>query len=275
MTTTQPTVDREHVLALLEEAHSATTAQQLRQNVIGGLGALFESVHCAWTELNADLPAESTARTTVAESSYDQWDVVDMVALFQQYAWQHPILALVIETGHASAVSISELMSREEFTRLDMYTQFFTKFSVEDQLTVAYVENGYAKGLSINRATWGFTNDERHALTQIARCVFPHYRLLQRAEGLLTNELPLIEVTTNAFVLHSDTLGITPREAELLGEVARGQSNKQIASACGISEGTVRKHLENAFRRLGVSNRVSAITKSMRMIRRTIDDGPV
>ncbi len=76
----------------------------------------------------------------------------------------------------------------------------------------------------------------------------------------------MIEANTNTIALHSEALGITPREADLLTHVACGKSNKQIAEACGISEGTVRKHLENAYRRLGVNNRMSAITKSMAII---------
>lgn len=272
----QADLDRREVLVLLEEALSTTTTPRLRQTVIGGLGALFESVQCAWTEVHTDLSEQKPARTTVAESSDEGTDLEQVVAGFSRYAWQHPVLALVVETGHSLAVSISELMSRETFTSLELYREFFTRVSVEDQLSVGYVEQGLATGLSVNRATWGFSDDEREVLTQVGRCVFPYYRLLQRLERSERNSdssLPLIEVNTGAFTRYSDVLGLTPREAELLGEVARGHSNRQISKICGISEGTVRKHLENAFRRLGVNNRISAVTKSVEMIRRTIDGG--
>jgi len=53
---------------------------------------------------------------------------------------------------------------------------------------------------------------------------------------------------------------LTARQTEVLDLVAAGKSNKQIASALGISEGTVKVHVNAAFRALGVHNRVSATT---------------
>jgi DNA-binding CsgD family transcriptional regulator len=46
---------------------------------------------------------------------------------------------------------------------------------------------------------------------------------------------------------------LTPRQKELLGLVAAGHTNTQIARRLGITEGTVRTHLENIYERLHVS----------------------
>jgi DNA-binding NarL/FixJ family response regulator len=51
---------------------------------------------------------------------------------------------------------------------------------------------------------------------------------------------------------------LTSREAEVLELVADGLSNKQIARALGIREGTVKAHLGSAFRRIGVQQRTQA-----------------
>jgi DNA-binding CsgD family transcriptional regulator len=51
---------------------------------------------------------------------------------------------------------------------------------------------------------------------------------------------------------------LTPRQQQLLQHVAAGLTNGQIGRRMGISEGTVRKHLENIFAALGVTNRTSA-----------------
>ena len=53
---------------------------------------------------------------------------------------------------------------------------------------------------------------------------------------------------------------LTMRQKEVLDLVATGKSNKQIANVLGISEGTVKVHVNAAFRALGVHNRVSATT---------------
>ncbi|MFZ6991532.1 response regulator [Curtobacterium sp. RRHDQ66] len=51
---------------------------------------------------------------------------------------------------------------------------------------------------------------------------------------------------------------IPPRERDVLVLVARGMSNKQIGTALGIAERTVKAHLGNVFRRIGVTDRTSA-----------------
>jgi len=55
---------------------------------------------------------------------------------------------------------------------------------------------------------------------------------------------------------------LTPRQWELLHLLAAGHSNTEIARQLVVSVATVRKHLENIFTRLGVTNRTAAIAKA-------------
>jgi DNA-binding NarL/FixJ family response regulator len=52
--------------------------------------------------------------------------------------------------------------------------------------------------------------------------------------------------------------GLSDREIEVLRLASRGLANKQIARSLGIAERTVKVHLGNVFRRIGVSDRTSA-----------------
>lgn len=52
---------------------------------------------------------------------------------------------------------------------------------------------------------------------------------------------------------------LSARESEVLRWVGRGKPNAEIATALYISESTVRKHLQNAYRKLGVSSRTAAV----------------
>jgi DNA-binding CsgD family transcriptional regulator len=54
---------------------------------------------------------------------------------------------------------------------------------------------------------------------------------------------------------------LTPRQWEVLRRVATGASNTQIARDLGLSDATVRKHLENVFVRLGVQSRTEALAR--------------
>lgn len=52
---------------------------------------------------------------------------------------------------------------------------------------------------------------------------------------------------------------LTPREIEMVGMVARGLRNREMSQRLAISEGTVKIHLHNIYRKLKVENRVELI----------------
>ena len=56
---------------------------------------------------------------------------------------------------------------------------------------------------------------------------------------------------------------LTERELEVLGLVARGLGNRQIASAIGRSDETVKMHLKNIFAKLEVSDRTGAVMAAL------------
>ena len=56
----------------------------------------------------------------------------------------------------------------------------------------------------------------------------------------------------------------TAREGEVLGLLARGLSNKQIARELGISEHTVKFHISSLYAKLGVGNRAEAVSRGAR-----------
>lgn len=55
------------------------------------------------------------------------------------------------------------------------------------------------------------------------------------------------------------TEALTPRENEVLQQLATGLTNKQIAYALGISENTVKYHISSVYAKLGVMNRAEAV----------------
>lgn len=62
----------------------------------------------------------------------------------------------------------------------------------------------------------------------------------------------------------SEKYGLTPREAEVFYWIAQGKTNNDIGLIIGASGGTAKKHVENIFRKLGLSNR----TQPGQMLRR-------
>jgi DNA-binding NarL/FixJ family response regulator len=51
---------------------------------------------------------------------------------------------------------------------------------------------------------------------------------------------------------------LSPRETQILGMVAQGLSNREIARRLVLSEKTVRNHVERTYAKIGATNRVGA-----------------
>jgi ATP/maltotriose-dependent transcriptional regulator MalT len=55
---------------------------------------------------------------------------------------------------------------------------------------------------------------------------------------------------------------LTARESEVLTEVAKGGSNREVADAVHLSEATVKSHLVIVFHKLGVKSRTEAVARA-------------
>jgi ATP/maltotriose-dependent transcriptional regulator MalT len=62
---------------------------------------------------------------------------------------------------------------------------------------------------------------------------------------------------------NGNRFGLTAREREVLGLVAEGRRNEEIAEALSLAPGTVRRHLENIFTKMDARNRMEAVGKAV------------
>jgi DNA-binding NarL/FixJ family response regulator len=86
------------------------------------------------------------------------------------------------------------------------------------------------------------------------RQTFEHSIFLARARATGPANAP-----TNSGALPGDTaVTLTRREREILALVAEGHSNQALAKMLWVTEQTVKFHLSNLYRKLGVSNRTEA-----------------
>jgi DNA-binding CsgD family transcriptional regulator len=63
-----------------------------------------------------------------------------------------------------------------------------------------------------------------------------------------------------------ERFGLSQREVEVLGCLMQGQDNKAIAAELGLNAGTIRKHLENIYQKLGVQSRTQALAHVVRSL---------
>ena len=77
----------------------------------------------------------------------------------------------------------------------------------------------------------------------------------------------IVGTSTLLFESESEPLShgpLTDRESEVLGLLAKGLANKQIAVALGISEHTVKFHVSSIYSKLNVTNRTEAVREGLR-----------
>jgi DNA-binding NarL/FixJ family response regulator len=60
--------------------------------------------------------------------------------------------------------------------------------------------------------------------------------------------------------------GVTPRQRDVLGFLVKGKSNKEIARALNLGEGTVKIHMSALFRSLGVNSRSAAAVAGAKLL---------
>lgn len=84
--------------------------------------------------------------------------------------------------------------------------------------------------------------------------------------GTITRKKPEVVVrevrVDGPFVLDEDRvreLQLTPRELEILGWIAQGLSNREIAERACVSENTVKTHASRVFDKLGARRRTEAV----------------
>jgi DNA-binding CsgD family transcriptional regulator len=95
--------------------------------------------------------------------------------------------------------------------------------------------------------------------------------LTRKKPEVIVREVPVEVRVPGPFVLDEERvreLQITPRELQILGLIADGLSNKEIAERVFVSENTVKTHASRLFDKLGARRRTEAVQlgKSSRLI---------
>jgi DNA-binding CsgD family transcriptional regulator len=94
-------------------------------------------------------------------------------------------------------------------------------------------------------------------------------KFTRRTETVVVREVPV--PAPAGFVRDErklQSLGITPRELEILGLIAQGLSNREIANRVNVSENTIKTHSSRIFDKLGARRRTQAVQlgKELRLI---------
>ena len=141
------------------------------------------------------------------------------------------------------ALRWSDLLSRREWHALDLYWEVCRALDGEYTLDLwLATPGGVAGGFGFDSFERDFSERDKLVLDTLR----PHLVQLWRNAAARRRESRSLAV-------------LTRREREILLWVARGKSNREVAAVLYLAPGTIRKHLDNVYAKLGVSNRAGAV----------------
>jgi DNA-binding CsgD family transcriptional regulator len=137
----------------------------------------------------------------------------------------------------------SDLLSRREWHALDLYWEVCRPLDGEYELELwLTTPDGIAGGFAFDSLERDFSERDKLVLDTLQ----PHLAQLWRNAAARQRK-------------SRSLAALTPREREILLWVARGKSNREIAAVLYLAPGTIRKHLDNVYDKLGVSTRAGAV----------------
>jgi DNA-binding CsgD family transcriptional regulator len=146
----------------------------------------------------------------------------------------YPVVTRLRRVG-LGPVRLSDVASRRDFHQTEMYDAFFRTWGVEHVLAARIGRDHETQDFACYRRTTDFSQRDISMLELIARYL----------SHLVRPPRP--------------SLGLTDREHEVLELVAAGKSNAEIAAELVVAQGTVKKHLDNIYAKLGVGSRTAAV----------------
>ena len=177
------------------------------------------------------------------------WEPTDQV--FWENYWDCQHCSYAARTGdQRSVITVADFYSARQWHSTAMYTDRDRLLGLEHYLMVCLPRAlpptagpGRYVRLTLGRGPGpGFSERDRAVLTLLGPHLDQAYMDAQRRRHPVPR--------------------LTPRQTDLLRLLAAGHTNARIARRLGISEGTVRTHLENIYDRLGVSSRTAAVTRA-------------
>ena len=246
-------LDHDTMAVLLRAAKCMEAADDLDAFPLVACEALREVVACESAVYNEVNPV---ARRTVAIAVPGDALRPESASVLDRYMHQHPTIRHIRSTGDGSAHKISDFLSDAEWEKLELYREGFAPLGLRYQMSVAMpAEPPLVVGIALNRSQTDFTEEDRTALNLLR----PHLAQAYRLSLMRTRRKQMAQVGTVPRAVPDLThLGISARESEVLAVAVSGFTNSEVAEVLGLSPATVKKHLENTYRKLGVRGRAEA-----------------
>jgi len=249
--------DYRGILEFVHAAGEVDGTDPFPEHVLGRLRELVPCDTVSYGDFDRDFDREGHVwRTGVRYAGEPRATVTPaIVEAHARLAYQYPYRPWSPEAMRA--LRWSDLLSRSKWHALDLYWEVCRALDGEYELELwlATPDGGVAGGFGFDSFERDFSERDKLVLDTLR----PH----------------LVQLWRNAAARRRESrslTALTPREREILLWVARGKSNREIAAVLYLAPGTIRKHLDNVYDKLGVSNRAGAVGYALSLETKTFGD---
>lgn len=229
--------DAASLLDVVQVGASESGPEPFPPNVLWALVRLIPSDACVGYE-----EAEVAGRFRIVDEVQIIGEPVSpsVEAAFHTFGWQDPMHGR-LHAREQRVLRLSDHLTRRQRRALEYDAIVWRPHGIDDSLRMWLPAGpGRARTIYLERSRKNYTDRELTLLSLLR----PH----------------LIRIRANADFRRRTAgyRGLTEREAEVLGWIARGNTNREIARLLVISPHTVRKHVEHIFEKLDVRTRTAA-----------------
>jgi DNA-binding CsgD family transcriptional regulator len=239
--------DLEGALDFLSQAGELSEPESFPPEMLGLLATLIRCEGVNYCEI------DRVRRTTIVSAcNIDVDDGDEEEAAYWTTVEEHPIRRHRALTGELGAFKLYDFATPRQLRRTRFYADYLRHSSAPRGFLMSVslpAPQGITCTFLVDRESVDFGERERSLLNLLQ----PHLSHLRSA----------VEARRRARATNRGMPDgiLSERETDVLQHVAEGMRNREIAQALWIAPGTVRKHLDNIYAKLGVHSRAAATAR--------------
>ncbi|MEV0174655.1 helix-turn-helix transcriptional regulator [Streptomyces sp. NPDC050803] len=226
------------MLDVLDEARHPDTDEAPPRSLLTGLGRLIPCDLAEFVEI--DLPTRCVLGEQAVEygGHYPEPDG----EVWWHYRHRHPhCVAVERSHGDLEVAQLSDFLATRDFRNLALFADYVRPFTTMIVVPLPTAPGRIRMYTFSRERTRPFTERDRLTLELMRPHLYGIYR-----EAARRRQTPV---------------RLTLRELDVMRAVALGLGNDAVARQLAVEPSTVRKHLENVYRKLGVTSRTAAVAR--------------
>jgi DNA-binding CsgD family transcriptional regulator len=234
----------QNLLEAIYEMNSADGHSSFSEAVVSGLSRIVAADVVVFQVLDRQSARIMTHMSPPAPFTEEE------IAYYAAHSDEHPLADYYTREGDSMARRISDVIAEAEWRATKFYQTCLQRLALVHTVVLPVnVNSSVVVALSFSRREPDFSAKDCALLNAFA----PHLRLAWKSRGNPWADRRELESRQRL-----RSLGLSPRESEVLFWMTEGKLNREIATMLGLTLGTVQDHVSRILEKLGLENRHAA-----------------